>query len=179
MSISPQHRTLSQLAALYCRRKWLSNYVAIEPLGPNGRNYDIFCIKKKSMDLAGLEVKISRSDFLKGIKKGQFKDSLDVTETWLVYTGDFSIKELPLHCGILAVKFEPSCTKHEDICPTDCSENKTIYFKEVRKARSKEKKQDIFRAKCNVWMKYIAMKNSTDMIQHIEYNLYQMNETES
>jgi len=177
MSVSNNHKILSEIGALYCRENWNCWPVAIEPQGLTNRNYDVLAIQSSPKSIVAMEVKVDRQDFLAGIKKGHFEQSQYITELWLVYTGQFEIKELPAHVGILKVKGSPVCKVHHDlktVCDHTCKRLRNIFLTEVRPARywhSKEDRSLCFSTYTPKWLWKIATANSTRMLHHIEYNL--------
>ena len=179
MSPSMSHVMLTDVAALYCRLVWNSWAVGIEPLAPGPIRYDVVAFRGKPRAcITGVEIKATRSDFLAGLRRGQFDTSKYVHEIWLAYNGDFEIEELPSHCGILCMKDEPVCQKHIffDVCPEDCEEPKRIFYDEIRKAR----RMNNGKASAKIWEEYardwtwhIATKGSTDNMNRIAANCYQ------
>lgn len=178
MTVSNEHRIMCELALLFCREYWLMWPAAIEPIGFNGRNYDVLGIKSKPRDIVAIEVKASRSDFMSGIKKGQFNKSNYITELWLVYDGTFEIQELPSHVGILRLIETPICLPHaiakRHLCDAECKNKKTIYFSIDRKAKQihdNSTKFGVIGKYEKEWLWKLATSNSTRLLNNIKANL--------
>lgn len=181
MTASPEHTAITQLAALYCREMWLCWAIGLEPKGVGRFNYDVVAIRgKPRAGVVVIETKVHRSDFLAGLKRGQFNESPYVHEIWLAYNGDFSIDELPEHCGILELRPHPVCPAHALFfgrkCPDGCKNTKTIYFDYKRKAKRLHKgegSRKIWKEYVDKWIWHIATKGATDNINRIAANAYQ------
>lgn len=177
MGTSNNHKILSEIGALYCRENWNCWCVAIEPQGLTNRNYDVLAIQSSPRSIIAMEVKVDRQDFLAGIKKGHFEQSQYITELWLVYTGQFEIKELPAHVGILKAKRNPVCKVHHDlktVCDHTCKRRRNIFLTEVRPAKywhSKDDRNLCFSTYVPKWLWKISTSLTTRTLHGIEYNL--------
>lgn len=177
---SSDHRILAELSAIYCREKWGTWPVAIEPVGIDGkRNYDVLAIRTKDKQaIVGLEVKVNKYDLTSGIKKGQFNITNEVTEMWLVIPQEIRIpKELPVHVGILRLLSKPRCLIHDlknTNCTDRCSHKKSIYFYEEKQPEqflSKKEIHENWNYYLNKWLWKIATSNATKYLNIIEANL--------
>lgn len=178
MATSDNHHIVADIAAVYCRENWQCWPVAIEPQGLTNRNYDVLAIKSSPQSIVGIEVKVSRPDFLAGMKKGHFEKTNYINELWLAYPGGFEINELPSHVGILKIRKTPVCKIHNDlktICPSSCQNLKPLFLTEVRPAKymqsdSKERMK-YFSKYTPQWLWKIAQRNTTRIINEIMFNL--------
>jgi hypothetical protein len=188
MGASDNHKMLCDLGAVFCRTVWQCWPVAIEPQGLTARNYDVLAIQSSPRSIIGLEIKVSREDFIAGIKKGHFDKSNYISELWLVYPGNFKIQELPDYVGILKVNKIPRCKYHFDlktVCDPNCNNKKSIFLSVVREAKymhDDNLRHQLFNQYTPKWLWKIATSNSTKVIHQIEYNLLgeiEINETEN
>lgn len=174
---SSNHRILAELGALFCRVRWSIWPVAVEPVGLTKRNYDVIGLKSSPRAIVAMEVKVSRSDFLAGIRKGHFDKDSHITELWLIYPGGFNIGELPHHVGIIKPRPKPICEYHEQLrqlCDERCKKKKNIFLQIIREAQDYGDKDYVRRSFSEFapkWLWKIAVSNSTKTVRMIESNV--------
>ena len=175
--VSSNHRILAELSALYCRVKWSVWPVGVEPVGLTKRNYDVVGLKSSPRAIVAMEVKVSRQDYLAGIRKGHFDKDNHVTELWLVYPGSFRISELPHHVGIIKPRPSPICAYHEqkgEICTEKCDKKKNVFLQIVRQAQpfgDQNYTRSTFSHYAAKWLWKIATSNTTKLLGYIEANV--------